>query len=75
MWGDCGSPPPIPIALELWTMVFCLFDLYWVMPMRTIDMFANIEILFFGRLCQIALCCVFGKKGILEVLRDANGIS
>ena len=39
MWGDCGSPPPIPIALELWTMVFSLFDLYWVMPMRVIDMF------------------------------------
>ena len=29
-----------PIALELWTMVFCLFVLHWVIPMKVIDMFA-----------------------------------
>ena len=49
---------------------------------RVIDMFAtwqgpfgNIEILLFGKLCHIALYGVFGKNGILEVLRDVNGIS
>ena len=35
----------------------------------------SIEILLFGKLCHIALYGVFGKNGILEVLRDVNGIS
>jgi len=33
-----------------------------------------IEIFLFGRLCHIALCGVFGKNGIPEVLTDVNRI-
>ena len=29
-----------PIAYELWTMVFCLFGIEWIMPKRVINMFA-----------------------------------
>ena len=71
-----------PIALRLWTMVFCLFGLHWVCQWHSLiclqlvrDLSASIEILLFRRLCQIAFFGVFGKNGILEVLRDVNGIS
>ena len=37
-----------PIAYELWTMVFCLFGIEWIMPKRVIDMFSARKG-FFGR--------------------------
>jgi hypothetical protein len=29
------------LARELWTMVFSLFGMYWVMPKRIVDVFAS----------------------------------
>ena len=42
-----------PIDYELWTMVFCLFGLQWVMPKRVIDLFTAWQ-RFFGRHRNIA---------------------
>ena len=50
-----------PIAFELWSSVFCLFGLHWVMPHLVFDFFeswqgkfGDIAILIFGDLCRIA---------------------
>ena len=28
-----------PIAYELWSLVFCLFGLHWVMPLKVVELF------------------------------------
>ena len=28
-----------PIASELWSLVFCLFGLHWVMPLKVLEVF------------------------------------
>ena len=30
-----------PIACELWSLVFCLFGIYWVMPQKVIELFES----------------------------------
>ena len=82
MWGDHGS-----LAHSL-SYSFAAVDygvlIFWPplgMPMTLIDMSAawqgslgkHRNIAFW--LCHIAFFGVFGKNGILEVMRDVNGIS
>ena len=30
-----------PIACELWSLVFCLFGIHWVMPQKVIELFES----------------------------------
>ena len=32
---------PCPVAFELWSLVFCLFGLHWVMPHKVIQLFES----------------------------------
>ena len=43
-----------PLACELWSLVFCLFGLHWVMPLKVIDVFESWQAKF-GRHCNIDL--------------------
>ena len=67
------------IACELWSLVFCLFGIHWVMPHKVIELFESWQGIF-GRHRNIELwrivphCCydIFGTKGMLKALRDVN---
>ena len=39
VWGIGGSP--CPIAYELWSIVFCLFGIHWVMPYKVSELLAS----------------------------------
>ena len=56
------------IASELWSMVFRLFGVYWVMPKSVIDLLPAWQWRF-GKPVHIVLCDVFGGRGMLEVLK------
>ena len=43
----------------------------WTLSSVSLD---DIAIETFGGLCRITWCDVFGVKGMLEVLRDVNGL-
>ena len=67
--------------LELWSLVFCLFGIHWVMPQKVIELFEswqgrvsldNTKIQSCGELCLIACYGIFGMKGMLKALRDVN---
>ena len=30
-----------PIASKLWSLVFCLFELHWVMPLKVVELFES----------------------------------
>ena len=30
-----------PIAYELWSMVFCLFGIHWIMPYKVVELLAS----------------------------------
>ena len=69
-----------PIAFEMWSMIFCLFGVCWVMPQRVVDLLdcwscnfrrhRNIVIWRFVTHCLMWICC---ENGTLEALRVVNG--
>ena len=82
MWRfDRSSSASLPQAFELWSLMFCLFGLHWVMPHKIIELFESWQGKFKGtsqyrfleNLCHIACCGVFGVKEMLDALRDVNG--
>ena len=69
-----------PMAFEMWSMIFCLFGICWVMPQRVVDLldcwscnFRQHCNIVFGGLCRTAWCGVSGGNKILKALRVANG--
>ena len=70
-----------PIAYELWSMVFCLFGMHWVMPYKVVSYWllgraslVDIEIQIYGGLCRIVCFGAYGGSGMLETLRIVNGL-
>ena len=67
--------------LELWSLVFCFFEIHWVVPHKVIELFKSSQgrvslddtkIQSCGELCLIACYGIFGTKGMLKALRDVN---
>ena len=65
-----------PIVTKLWSVVFILFGIHWVMPRTVVDQLlvgkessGVIIMRLFGRLSLIVRCGVFDGKGTTGALR------
>ena len=68
------------ISYEMWSMIFCLFGICWVMPKRVVDLldcwtcnFSRHRNIVIWRFVRIIWCGVSCENGILEALRVVNG--
>ena len=51
-----------PVAFELWSLVFCLFGLHWVMPHKVIELFGRHRNIDFWRLVPHCLMwCIWSE--------------
>ena len=68
-----------PIAYDLWSMVFCLFGMHWVMLYKVSEVSASwqgslvdIEIQVYEDLCHIVCFGAYGGSRMLDALRILN---
>ena len=68
-------------ARELWSLVFCLFRVQWVMPSHIIEVlacwkgsFVRQGVALFGVQCPCPWCGLFGGSIIVEHLRVLRGL-
>ena len=69
-----------PIAFEMWSMIFCLFGICWVMPQRVVDLLdcwscnfrRHRNIVIWRIVPHCLMWCIWWNR-IREALRIANG--
>ena len=60
-----------PIACELWSLVFCLFGIHWVMPQKVIELFESWQGRF-GRHRNIELWRIVPHRLLWCIWREKN---
>ena len=63
-----------PIACELWSLVFCLFGIHWVMPHKVIELFESWQCMF-GRHRNIELWRIVPHCLLWYIWRERNARS